>query len=308
VKTAAALFLSMIALALPARAGEMRALRVSTENGSALRSYYLHIPANAKPGAPLVIMLHGAGSNGQDDTVRYGWRRKAEIEHFVVVGPDASPAFAGRPISEGVNPRVWNDGAPFVTPTIQASEDSAMVEALIDEMRRVHKIDHRRVYIAGFSSGGNMAARLAQEIPHRIAAVMIAAGQFTPVKQPARAVPILYFSGDADPLNPVHGGETKLPWGATMPKEPHRSLIERWRALNECPQALMAQPDPSVPERVEAAGPCRDGSEVRYVLVKGLGHTWPVDERGRASDTLSATNEAWTFFRRFQLPVESSGK
>jgi polyhydroxybutyrate depolymerase len=297
----AALLVTALLAALPVRAGEMRAVRVE----GVLRSYYLHVPASAKAGAPLVVLLHGAGSGGQDDAVRFGWRRKAEIEGFVVAAPDASPVFAGRAVDPVANPRVWNDGAPFITQSTRASEDTALAAALVDELARLHGIDRRRVYVAGFSSGGNMAARLAQEIPERLAAVMIAAGQFTQVNpRPARAVPILYFSGDADPLNPLDGGEVKTTWGVTMPKEPHGTLVERWRRLNGCPMPLLAQPDPEASAHVETVGPCRDGSEVRYVLVRGLAHDWPVDERGRLGGTLSATNEAWNFFSRFRLPAE----
>lgn len=278
----------------------MRALRVD----GVLRSYYLHVPATAHADAPLVIMLHGAGSNGQDDTVRFGWRRKAEIEGFVVAAPDASPAFAGRPIHVLNNPRVWNDGAPYLTPGLRASEDTALIGALIDELARTHAIDRRRVYLAGFSSGGNMVSRLVQEMPERLAAVMIHAGQFTEVRpRPARGVPVLYFSGDSDPLNPVQGGEVKTAWGATMIKEPHQTIVERWRRLMDCPQPLLAQTDLNGAEHIEIVGPCRDGGEVRYALVRGLAHDWPVDERGKLAGTLSATNEAWAFFNRFRLPA-----
>ncbi|HYC64089.1 MAG TPA: alpha/beta fold hydrolase [Reyranellaceae bacterium] len=295
-----AFLLLLLLPALPAAAGEMRALRID----GLLRSYYLHVPPTARSDAPLVIMLHGAGSNGQDDTVRFGWRRKAEIEGFIVAGPDASPVYAGRPVHTISNPRVWNDGAPYLTPAAKASNDVALVAGLVEELARTHRIDRRRVYVAGFSSGGNMAGRLVQEMPERLAAVMIAAGQFTPVRpKPARGVPILYFSGDSDGLNPVEGGEVSTTWGARMTKEPHRAIVERWRRLMDCPQPLLTQSELNGAEQIEIVGPCRDGSEVRYVLVKGLGHEWPVDERGLTAGTLSATNEAWSFFRRFRLPA-----
>ena len=43
-----------------AQADEMRQLTV---NG-VRRTYYLHVPASLPSGAPLVIMLHGAGADG----------------------------------------------------------------------------------------------------------------------------------------------------------------------------------------------------------------------------------------------------
>ena len=287
-----------------ARAGEELTLRVK----GVLRSYYLHVPTDLRPGAPLVFFLHGAGSTGRDDTVRFGWRRKAETEGFIVVGPDAWPILAnGKPINTDGNPRVWNDDAPYLTQNVRDSDDTGFILALIDEMARLHRIDRRRVYVAGFSSGGSMAYRLAQEIPNRIAAAVSAAGQFTELKpRPSRGVPVMYYSGDADLLNPVAGGELPAPWGAMLKKEPHIDIVGHWQRLNECPAAPVEIRDPTLLEYVEVTGPCRDGSEVRYVLVHGLHHDWPVDERALGR-TLSATNQAWNFFMRFQLPAEPAG-
>lgn len=305
----AALFLLALLASLWGPPGELRAGDVHVLNVKGVpRSYYLHVPTDLKPGAALVFFLHGAGSTGRDDSMRFGWRRKAETEGFILVGPDAWPALAsGPPINSQGNPRVWNDDALSATPNILGSDDTGFILALIDEMARLHGIDRRRVYVAGFSSGGSMAFRLAQEIPDRIAAVVSAAGQFTELKQrPSRGMPVMYYSGEADELNPVAGGEMPSRWGATLKKEPHLDIVGHWRRLNECPATPVKVRDPKLPEYIEVTGPCRDGSEVRYVLVRGLDHDWPVDERGRGT-TLSATNQSWNFFKRFRLPAEPAG-
>ena len=62
------ILLSLLAT-FPAKAGEMRRIVV---NGVE-RSYYLHVPTTVKPGAPLIIKLHGATAEGRNDVRRYGW-------------------------------------------------------------------------------------------------------------------------------------------------------------------------------------------------------------------------------------------
>ena len=49
-------------------------------------------------------------------------------------------------------------------------------------------------------------------------------------------------------------------------------------------------------------------AEARFLLdLMDKAQQAPVDERGRATDTISATNESWAFFRRFRLPAEPAG-
>lgn len=64
--------------------------------------------------------------------------------------------------------------------------------------------------------------------------------------------------------------------------------------------------------RIETYGPGRDGAEVIYVTVQGLGHTWPGGKSllpesmvGKRSDKLKATDAIWEFFEK-HTPQERS--
>ncbi|MGE0421673.1 MAG: PHB depolymerase family esterase [Reyranellaceae bacterium] len=274
--------LSLLA-ALPAGAGEIRHIRV----GGVDRTYYLHVPTTVKPGAPLVIMLHGATADGRNDVRRYGWEHMAGQRDFVIAGPDAPTLRANEPVSDQ-NFRTWNHGSHHTASNVTVSDDVGFIAAMIDEIARLSAIDRRRVYVAGFSSGGSMAHRLGIELAGRIAAIVAAAGGLPPTYgKPARAMPILIAAGDRDPVTPVEGGSRFV-------ADSHRVTIDKWRALDGCPAPRKV---PSAPDLlIEVAAPCRDGSEVRYIRMLGVEHEWP---RTRQIDL---TDESWTFFQRFSLP------
>ncbi len=298
-----AVFAFSIAAAL---AGEMRTLQV----GGVARSWYLHAPGGLKPGAPLVFVLHGAGGSGQRAVRQYGWQALADAEGFVVVGPDAATPFPDRPADFRTNPRVWNDGSQRGGRHVRSSDDSALVAAMMELLVRTHGIDRSRVYVTGFSSGASMTQRLGQEMAGRIAAIAPVAGIMIPLAgELPRPLPVLYISGDADPLNPVAGGDVAMPWGGSFRKEPLQRLVERWRDLDGCTGAPAIATAPSLKIRTWSA--CRGGVEVQYVLVQDHGHVWPGNDARSAGrwtgpvnrHAYDATAKAWAFLRHWRLPA-----
>jgi polyhydroxybutyrate depolymerase len=276
------ILLSLLAV-FPAEAGEMRRIVV---NGVE-RTYYLHVPTTVKAGAPLIIMLHGATADGRNDVRRYGWEHWADSRDFVIAGPDAPTLRAGEPVSDQ-NFRTWNHGGPRAASNVASSDDVGFIAAMIDDVARSNAIDRRRVYVAGFSSGGAMAHRLGTELAGRIAAISASAGGLPPTYgRPSRGMPILISAGDRDPVTPVEGNGTFI-------VDSHRAIIDKWRALNDCPASRRM---PSAPDLlIELSAPCRDGSEVRYVRMLGVEHIWP------RTDQIDLTVASWEFFMRFRLP------
>ncbi len=275
------LLMSLLA-ATPAQAGEMRRIVV---NG-AERTYYLHVPPQVKAGAPLVIMLHGATANGRNDVHRYGWHHWAESHNFIVAGPDAPTLRANEPESNE-NFRTWNHGSHRTQSNVTASDDLGFIAAMIDDIARSHAIDRRRVYVAGFSSGGSMAHRLGIELAGRIAAISASAGGLPPTYgRPSRGMPVLITAGDRDPVTPVEGGSIYV-------ADSHRTIIDKWRALNGCPVMRWTLTPANL--LIEVSGPCRDGSEVRYVRMLGVDHVWP------RTSQIDLTEASWEFFKRFSL-------
>ena len=134
------------------------------------RTYYLHVPAGSSRRAT----GDHAARRGDDGEGCRAWlwlgRPRQQNSRFVVAGPDASTLHADRaPGRENI--RVWNSVTPVYPGNIAKSDDTAFIVAMIDDIARTDGIDLRRVYVAGFSSGGHMANRLGQEIAGRLAAI-----------------------------------------------------------------------------------------------------------------------------------------
>lgn len=120
------------------------------------------------------------------------------------------------------------------------------------------------------------------------------------------------ITGAADTLNPLEGGPPRLAFGGKQqggrPKPPVQAVIDRWAKALECaPEPLRDETVNGVRTRV--CGPGRDGAEVVFVTVEGLGHHWAGGEAqapaflvGSGTDKLEATDVVWDFFQSHPGP------
>jgi poly(3-hydroxybutyrate) depolymerase len=146
-----------------------------------IRRYVVWVPlANVPAHPPAVFMLHGGSGTGEQFLRRSGWRQKATQEGFVAIFPTAVPHFVlehrrfsthwnhyGLP--HDIDPTRRPAGYPATAPW--PADDVAFIRQITDDLRTHLAIDEKRVYVAGFSSGGQMCARLGVELSQVIAAV-----------------------------------------------------------------------------------------------------------------------------------------
>jgi poly(hydroxyalkanoate) depolymerase family esterase len=134
------------------------------------RDYKLFIPPAAGPRAlPLVVMLHGCTQNPDDFAAGTGMNDAALRDGFFVLYPAQS---------QQANPqRCWNwfkhnhQGRGRGEPEILAG----MTRDVMDR----YGVDPARVYVAGLSAGGAMAAILGDAYPELFAAVGVHSGLAT---------------------------------------------------------------------------------------------------------------------------------
>jgi polyhydroxybutyrate depolymerase len=166
------------------------------------RTYQVHVPRSydAKKPAPVVLIFHGAGTNGPIMSLFCGLDAKADAAGFLAVYPNGT----------GPNDTTlyWNAGD--LRRFRSQADDVAFVAALLDDLARAANVDTRRVYATGMSTGGMMAYRLAAELSDRIAAIAPVGGTLALAKcSPKRPVPVLHFHGTADRFVPFDGPDPK---------------------------------------------------------------------------------------------------
>ena len=186
--------------------------------------YHLYVPPGASAGAPmpLVLMLHGCTQNPVDFAAGTGMNTAAAPAHALVLYPE-------QPHSANPN-GCWNWFRP--EDQRRGRGEPALLVAMVRDVMARHCVDPRRVYVAGLSAGGAMAALLAREYPDVFAAVGVHSGlragaahnvmgalsamktgakpdlRGTPVAAPDQAAtPVIVFHGDADSTVSARNGE-----------------------------------------------------------------------------------------------------
>jgi polyhydroxybutyrate depolymerase len=255
------------------------------------------------PPLPVVLAIHGGGTNGETMARYSGLSEKASKAGFIVVYPDGT----------GRLPRVltWNSGGCCGYAQARGIDDVGFLREVVAFVIRTYNGDPARVYATGISNGAMMAYRMAIEAPDIIAAVAAVAGTLDVdpalVKVPK---PILHFHGTEDEFVPWNGGRGPK----TSLGNKHRSVPETIAAWVRVDGANSQPESVTLPDKAKDGtvvirhdyAPKPGGFEVILYEIRGAGHTWPGRARdgrllGKATANIDANDIIWEFFSRYTL-------
>lgn len=235
----------------------------------------VHVPSayRAETPAPLVVMLHALGVNGELEEWFFRLRPHADARAFLYVAPDGTQGKDGR--------RFWNaiDGQADV-------DDVGYLTGLVDEIAARWSIDRKRVYLVGHSNGGMMAHRLACAHPERFAAIASVAGAIVSSCAAKEPVAALEVHGTEDQTVRYDGG-TFFGKSYTAAKK----TAETWAQLAGCALSPIA-PALALDLDLDVEGEetsvlrwsdgCKPGGHAELWTMRGSGHVpTPTSALGR---------------------------
>jgi polyhydroxybutyrate depolymerase len=272
------------------------------------RRFLLHIPEGyaASRALPLVVVLHGAFSTAREMEKWTGWSQLADREGFLVLYPEGIGLFGFL--------QHWNAGHCCGKAEEDDWDDVAFLEAAIDGTCRQYAVDRSRIYLMGFSNGGMLTYRFAEERSSLLAAAASVSGAINSraspeqpewrIPAPERPVPFLIVHGAADKTVPYEGG-TPLDRKSTREYRSVSEAADFWVQAN---QSFVGPVEKGAfGGRVTESSwtDSTGGNEVRVLRILGWAHEWPGGPFTRAlppEDPLRDFDAAaviWSFFKQY---------
>lgn len=234
----------------PAAGTEDAALTVDGRH----RTARVHVPPGlaAEAPVPLLLVLHGYRGSGAKMESYTGFSGLADRYRFLVAYPNSTGTF-------------WNSNGVRSLP-----DDVHFLGRLITYLEQRQCVDPDRVFLAGVSNGGGMAALAACRLGSQVSAFASVAGGYDgqPPCRPRNPESVLEIHGTSDPVVPYFG-QTRRRTADGLPP-----FVNGWVARDRC----RGRPAVSAFARGTTAFSwthCAGGVRVEHIRIAGGRHQWP---------------------------------
>jgi polyhydroxybutyrate depolymerase len=182
--------LALAAITLSAaRADDAALKRLTIKVGDAQREALVHVPDSAgKTPAPVVLVFHGHGGTMKDAADSFDCHK--HWPGAICVYPQGLPT-AVKSDKKGEQPG-WQNAEGT-----QGDRDLKFFDEILADLKKHHKVDEKRIFVTGFSNGGNFTYVLWAVRGDVLAAVAPVAGVSQKLKD-LKPKPCLHVVGKKD--------------------------------------------------------------------------------------------------------------
>ena len=250
------------------------------------RTWNMYLPSNLRPGAPLVVVIHGYGGSAQP---RPTFEFAAEKHGFAVCYAQG--------LLDPKGGKSWNVGYPF-----QKGWEVDDVKALCKIARAVQKkynLSRENAFLTGQSNGGEMCYLMAfskQDVFRAVAplAGLLMVWIYKTMEAP-KPIPVFELHGSEDTTSAMEGDMTNEGgWGEYMPvQQAVNYFVAKDRCLYEkCDTIPGKSPENGrYVVRHKYVGGIDGMENWLYVIVHGT-HSWGVDD-------IDTGEVVWEFFSKY---------
>lgn len=268
-------------------------------------------PVAPRPGAPLIVVLHGCGQDAAGFAVEAGWLALADQ--------------LGMPVLMPAQTRENNQGGCFnwfrPADTRRGRGEAVSIRQMVTTAATGFRSDPKRIFVAGLSAGGGMASALLASYPDVFAAGAVVAGlpvgaaedmgqAFARMAQAGPALSDQEWAAKARERGPAgYAG----PWPRlsvwrgradhTVNPANAELLAQQWTALHRLAPTSWTETEPAPGARRRVWG-LPEAPVVEMWTLAGLAHAWPIgeDDQGKTAQwvresPVSATSRIARFWK-----------